>query len=484
MSKCRKFIIAESLKEWSQNSTTEFIEEAKDNELIKKAKEKNILIPSPDLSIFKTIYCKIGEKNKNGVILNKDAVEKGLVTLIGKQININHTSELCGFVLDTKIEKDFVIIYGCFYKSLFQEKFEEFKKLFAEKKLYVSFEIWSTDEKGNSVIKTISKGVKEISPIVFSGVGLLFNIAPACKEAIVEKIFAHKEVKDRTLEDNIIYATKNTNEECISCNQCGSKKEGGENKKMADIIEEVKKKDGYPCDLGDGVVGEIHIDSEGKESKLTAETHKKLHEEPPKAEVIPEVPITAEAIIEPVKPEEVKPEIVAEVKPIIAEAPKVVVKVTEEYTSSRVDTYVNGTASGKAVSKSHSKTTKEYSDGTKDVVENDYDNESFYTYAQLEEKIKLAKEEKDKEIATLKAEQVNIVTVEINKKETIIAEKDKEISKMQQELGIKNQEIAKLTPAPVLTKPAMEVGSVSNGIDEIEARAKKVDEIIARKYKK
>jgi len=206
MNRCKKFLIANSLKCWSEASTTEFIEESKDEELLKVAKEHNIMIPSPNLSLFKTIYAKVDVPNLNGVLITREDTIKGLPTLVGAQINIDHTDIVCGYILKAELVNDFVVIYGTFLKNMFDEdKFENFKKLFGQKKLYVSFEIYNTDEKGNSVISVRKDGFRQISPIVFAGAGLLFNVTPACKEAVVGKIFASKQ-KNRKLDKNIIYA--------------------------------------------------------------------------------------------------------------------------------------------------------------------------------------------------------------------------------------------------------------------------------------
>ena len=233
---CNNKILSQSLLDWSLHSTTEFLEEGSDKELEKLAKEKGILIPSPDISLFKTIYAKIGEVNRNGVILEKLAVEKGLPTLIGKQINFDHigTHMVCGYILDAKIEGEYIVIYGTIFKSLFAEEFQQVKDLFAEHKLSVSFEIYNRDEKGNSVVHLLENGQRSIDPIIFHGCGLLLNHDPACKESYVSKLLASAEadaikfqMQKQTEQDKIFVYANLVKEEpiCTKCKTCTCEKE-------------------------------------------------------------------------------------------------------------------------------------------------------------------------------------------------------------------------------------------------------------------
>ena len=82
-----KKLLAEALLEIAKKSSTEIVEIDGDYELIEIAEKLGIKLPSPDLSVIKTVYAEIDKVNRNGIILPKNSVEKGLPTLIGKQIN-------------------------------------------------------------------------------------------------------------------------------------------------------------------------------------------------------------------------------------------------------------------------------------------------------------------------------------------------------------------------------------------------------------
>jgi hypothetical protein len=243
MKNCKKYLIADALLNYSKNSTTEFIETSKDSELSKLAEEKGIILPSPDLMLFRTIYAKIGEPNRNGVVINKEPVEKSLKTLNSKQINLEHEGKnfVCGHVIDAKLENEYIVIYGVFYKSLFQEEYETLKELFKDKKVYVSFEIWSKNpETGKSVIHDLEDGTREINPVLFHGVGLLMQHLPACKEAVLDKILGQKELENgeqiinKVFNEDLIYASFDYEESnCMRCKTCTCEKE-------VKIVEEIK----------------------------------------------------------------------------------------------------------------------------------------------------------------------------------------------------------------------------------------------------
>lgn len=251
MKNCKKYLIADALLNYSKNSITEFIETSKDSELSKIAGEKGIILPSPDLMLFRTIYAKIGEPNRNGVIINREPVEKSLKTLVAKQINLEHEGKnfVCGHVLDAKIENEYIVIYGVFYKSLFQEEYRILKDLFTDKKVYVSFEIWSKDpETGNSVMHDLENGIREINPIIFHGAGLLMQHLPACKEAILDKILGQKllenaeKIVDKVFNEDLICASLAIEEpKCMNCKNCTYEKDKEELKVAEENLIEVEE---------------------------------------------------------------------------------------------------------------------------------------------------------------------------------------------------------------------------------------------------
>ena len=251
---CNKRLLAASLLEWTLSSETIFIEAKENDELIKLAQKYEIVLPSPDLALFKTIYAEIDKVNRNGVILPKKAVEEGLPTIRAKQINWSHEGahQICGHILDSKIENNKIIVYGVLFKSLFREEFDTVEKLFAEKKLFVSYEIWNRDEKGNTVIKNLNNGYKEINPIIFHGCGMLLlddqtgePIPPACPNAMVLQLASKKVIEETAIlaekieekEDNFVYA-KLVKEEpiCTNCKTCTCHGEGGKENIMAEEI--------------------------------------------------------------------------------------------------------------------------------------------------------------------------------------------------------------------------------------------------------
>jgi hypothetical protein len=82
-----KKLIAQYLYDLAKESKSEFVEVAVDSELAKVAKKMNLVIPSPDIAILKTIYAEVDKANRNKIVLPKEAAKKALPTLIGKQAN-------------------------------------------------------------------------------------------------------------------------------------------------------------------------------------------------------------------------------------------------------------------------------------------------------------------------------------------------------------------------------------------------------------
>ena len=238
-----KKLIAEALLEIAKNSTTEIIDSSDNKELIAAAEKIGIILPSPDLAVIKTVYAEIDKVNKNGVILPKKAVEKGIQTLVGKQINWEHdgAGRICGYTIDAKINSDEIEIIGVIFKSLFPKEMDVVKEKFAKKELAVSFEIWNTTNDGKSVVKIRPDGFKEIDPIMFHGTGLLLASKPACPKAKVFKLIADttniiKESIEKIFNNNLVYASLAVEEsicqKCVVCN-CETKEEN----KLEEILD-------------------------------------------------------------------------------------------------------------------------------------------------------------------------------------------------------------------------------------------------------
>jgi hypothetical protein len=225
--------IASYLYEWAKESKNEFIEIAVDSELIKVAEKMNLVIPSPDIAILKTTYAQTDVANRNGVVLKKEDVEKGLPTLIGKQCNWSHRGayHVCGWILDAKLEKDLIIVYAAIYKSLFIEEFSKVKDLFEKNKLSVSFEIWNKTESGETAVHSFTDNTVYISPIIFHGMGILIeeDEKPACPKAYAQKLLAifnnktiseAEKIVEKIFEPELIFASLAVHKPI--CSQCGT----------------------------------------------------------------------------------------------------------------------------------------------------------------------------------------------------------------------------------------------------------------------
>jgi hypothetical protein len=478
-------LIAATLLEIAKNSTTELIEDSKlDQEMIDAAKKMGLIIPSPDFAIFKTKWADIGKANLNKVRLPKKAVEDGIQTLVGKNLNFEHLGayNVCGFCLSVKIKKDEIECIQVFYKSLYPDKFEELKDKIKTKEAAVSFEIYNLDpQTKESVIKELSDGTKEITKIHCHGTGLLLINPPACPTAKIFKLIAKKEISeaekivDKIFSEDLIYAQLAVEEpKCVNCGKCTCGKDK-EEKVM------------------------IKCEKCGKEFESSAEEKiciecSALPKEESKAEVkaeetkTQEVPVVAETQSKETKVEDPKveekledktAEVGTEIKkeeaqPLEVIEPKIIVKVTRSYTDLFVDTYVDGTLSGTSEGKSTSKIITDYKDGKQDIVESESEYKKKFDLAEVEEKVNAAKAEKDAEISILKTEQ-----------EKVLGEKDKEITNLKQELGKKDQEIAELK-TPKVEEPKQKelaVGSVTGEVEpQLEKEKKNINKIIAEKH--
>jgi hypothetical protein len=481
-----KRLIAQTLLEIAKNSRTEFIEDASiDKDIKEAAKRVGLSLPSPDVCVFKTVYCEIGKVNKNGVILSQDAVEKGLPTLLMKQVNFEHEGRgnLCGVTIDAKIDGDKVVTTNIFYKSVYDDKFEELKEKIKTGEASVSFEIWAIDPiSKKSVVSQKENGYVEINPIIFSGTGLLLTHKPACPSAKVFKLIAKKELEDaekiveKIFDTNLIYASLSIEKsECKHCEKCicggeemteVKKDEVVEQKPIETSVEQAKEKTEITSEPKTVETPKTEVATEETKVEATAPAAETKPVEEPNVEETPKV--------EGEEKKEVKePEKAQEMEVI---EPKVVVKVTRMYSDIFVDTYVDGTLNGTSEGESKFKKVTEYKDGTKDEVEEVSKYVKKYDFAEIEKAVNEAKVAKDAEIATLKAEQ-----------QKVVKEKEEKIEAQTKELGQKDQEIAKLIkPVETATekKPEMSVGNVETAVEESEGQkgAKEIDALIAKKH--
>ena len=471
---CNRKILANSLLEWTLASTTTFIDSNNDD-LKLKAEKLGIILPSPDLACFSTIYCEVDKFNLNGVKVSKEVAKKGLKTLIGKSINWNHEGahQICGFIIDSELKENKIYITGILFKSLFTEEFGTVVQLFAEKKLFCSFELWNRKEDGTSIVKDCGNGYRELTEFVAHGCALLLldqetgkPIPPACPKAQVQKLLAAVKVIEEAeiivekifeKDERLVYAELAATEEqepCTKCKTCTCHGEGGkENIMLEEIKNETILPEVKPEETAQVVVEEPKVEAtvvepiiepavvetvtvvepiiEEKPVEATIETPLEIKVEEPKIEE------TAQVIPEPAQVSEPAP--IVEQKPAeqaqVAEQPVEVRKLVKEVRQeSVINTFVpkeDGTGNT-SERKGKTITTRYYSDGTEEVITEDFDVIDTYSAAQVEAKVAEAKAEKEIEITNLKKE---------------LDSKNQEIA----ELKTPKVEIAKVEEEPELT---------------------------------
>lgn len=151
-------------------------------ELFKVAQNRGIQLPSPHLAIFKTVYAKIEEANRNDVRLEKSAVHEAMPTLIGKQVNLNHWRKgfICGHIIDANINaQEEIEVTFIFYKDVYIEDFDRAVDQFKKGDLTVSFELYAEDR------EDVGDGTVRLLSIDFAGMGLLLDEQPAYPGAVV-----------------------------------------------------------------------------------------------------------------------------------------------------------------------------------------------------------------------------------------------------------------------------------------------------------
>jgi len=233
MSKVNTLQLKYFLEDFVDRSETYILEEgAEKNEIFEVAKAHGILLKdSKDLAGFKTVYAFTDKPNANGAILPKKELLKALPTLVGKPIDIDHNRRyVVGFYIDYKyIHKTGTIIaYGIFFKSNFADEWEEAKKLFKEKKLATSFEIWAPQNKR----KVNPDGTYELHDMEIAGGALIYKEQPAFKDAKVLEIAKKNieckdgkcdlvETKKEYKEDELLYISRlvSFKIKCSACNE-------------------------------------------------------------------------------------------------------------------------------------------------------------------------------------------------------------------------------------------------------------------------
>ncbi len=204
------------LKSFENQATVEIIEGVKQkDEIIKIAQAKGIdLKKNKDVAGFKCIYAFADRPNENLDYLPEKPLLKALPSIIGKPVNLRHDRRfVVGHILDYKYrqkEKQ-VIAYGVIYKSCFKDEWKALKKDFTDKKLTVSFEIWSPKSKW----KVRPDGVTELYDMTMAGMALLpRDTDPAFEGANVLSLARKKMNIEKDLD--LVYASKYKQEDIIT----------------------------------------------------------------------------------------------------------------------------------------------------------------------------------------------------------------------------------------------------------------------------
>mgnify|MGYP001275304584 CR=1 FL=1 len=168
-------VIESFLKDMTYSSSYSLLECGKDDEELKKIAEKRgIVLPAIDLAVFKCKYAFVDRTNLNGCELPKEEVEKSLTTLVGKAIDFDHLrGRIVGVWIDAKLQDDWIVAYGIFFKGNLQEDYEVVQDLLRQNKLRVSFEAYGTRSFKED-------GTYSLADIQFAGGALLIATNPAC----------------------------------------------------------------------------------------------------------------------------------------------------------------------------------------------------------------------------------------------------------------------------------------------------------------
>jgi hypothetical protein len=170
-----------------KSNSEKFIINAKvkkiDKDIKKAIKKAGIEYPHHSLAFFKATYAKFEEANGNKVIL-ADSVKADVPFLIGCQMNRDHMREgaIMGSIIDAYVtaNEEIEIIFT-FAKNVYPKDYELALDLMKEDKLTVSFELM-VDKKD---VENVKGGNRRLKKVFFDGVGLLFGIKPAYKNAYV-----------------------------------------------------------------------------------------------------------------------------------------------------------------------------------------------------------------------------------------------------------------------------------------------------------
>ena len=154
-----------------------------DKQIEKAIKKAGITYPHHSLAFFKATYAKFEEPNGNKVIL-ANSVKDDVKYLIGTQMNYNHEryGAIMGSIINAYVTKNNEIeIVFTFAKTVYPKEYELALELMKKDELTVSFELMVDKDD----VELVSGGNRKLKKVYFDGVGLLFKVKPAYKNAYV-----------------------------------------------------------------------------------------------------------------------------------------------------------------------------------------------------------------------------------------------------------------------------------------------------------
>lgn len=280
------------------------------------AKSKGINLPHPSLGVFKSILCEIEKTNDNGVRLGKKATINAVSTLIGCQINRNHlrAGNILGHIIDASINDNNEIEIACiFFKDIYEDEYAQAMDLFQENELTMSFEL-SADVQSQD---KLPDGTKRLNDYYFTGAGLLFGVAPACKKARVFEMATKNLYNQLNIErQSLIFAnsqkTKNSIMEILM--KMTNKIEEIKAEEVLEVIEETKVED---VKLEEPKVEEVkaeepQVEIPAEEIKVDESKVEEVQVAEPVAEAPIAEPVLETTIVEPVAEVKAEAEVVAE----------------------------------------------------------------------------------------------------------------------------------------------------------------------------
>ena len=425
----------------------------------KVIKNLNIVYPNDSLGFFHAVYAKFEEPNGNRVIL-ANSVKDDVPKLKFTQCNMNHNRQLgpvLGTILDAFVnEKTNEIEIVCsFFKSLYPKHWETAQDLMENGELTVSFEL----KVDKDDIENLSGGVRRLKQVDFDGVGLLFAVKPAYKNAhvlqlaneIVNKVF------DKSRE--LVYASA---KDAVDKLEKTSKAiEDIIKSKEEDIDVDKKAKDALLAKFKEAVIEELGEEAtkDWSDAEWEAELAKRSESTEESTEVTEEA-VEEKPVEDNKEEEEVKSEEKEEAsEEELEEAQKV--KVETETTQKVTDEMDSDAGTEKITVETVS--TRKVDDKMQE--ERKVTEEVMYTYAQIEEEKAKVKEEYEAKISE-KEEEIKTLTAQVS----FYKENATKIAEIRAELSTY---VAELSDEDLLDSDKCEIARLKKQLDE--AKSKEVE---------